>query len=44
MLPVVEDPDCYEIVVVCGAVGCGAFFWGVGEPQTKEIMNVGDET
>jgi hypothetical protein len=43
MLPVVEDPDCYEIVVVGGAAGRGAFFWGAGEPQTKEITDVGGD-
>jgi hypothetical protein len=37
MLPVVEDPDCYDIVVVGGAAGRGAFFWGAGQPQTKVI-------
>jgi hypothetical protein len=37
MLPVVEDPECFEIVVVGGAAGRGAFFWGSGQPRTKEI-------
>ncbi len=37
MVPVVEDPECYEIVVVGGGAGRGAFFWGGGQPQTKAI-------
>jgi hypothetical protein len=37
MLPVVEDPECYDIVVVGGGAGRGAFFWGGGQPQTKVI-------
>lgn len=37
MLPVVEDPDCYEIMVVGATAGRGAFFWGAGGPVTKAI-------
>ncbi len=38
MLPVLEDEDCYEIAVVGGPAGRGAFFWGGGGPVTKEIQ------
>lgn len=38
MVPVVEDPECYDIVVVGGGAGRGAFFWGGGQPQTKAIV------
>jgi hypothetical protein len=37
MLPVVEDPECYEIVVVGGGAGRGAFLYGTGESQSKVI-------
>lgn len=37
MVPVVEDPSCYEIVVVGGAAGRGTFFWGAGEPKSRAI-------
>jgi hypothetical protein len=37
MVPVVEDPSCYEVVVVGGAAGRGAFFWGAGAPVTRII-------
>lgn len=37
MLPVVEDPECYEIVVVGGGAGRGAFLYGTGESQSKLI-------
>lgn len=36
-LPVVEDPDCFDLVVVGGVAGRGAFFHGAGEPVTKVI-------
>lgn len=39
LLPVVEEAKCYEIVVVGGAGGRGAFFWGAGEPVTKLIRD-----
>jgi hypothetical protein len=37
LLPVVEDPECFEIVVLGGAAGRGAFLYGAGEPQSKRI-------
>lgn len=37
MLPVVEDKDCYNLVVVGGTVGRGSFMWGSGAPVTKVI-------
>jgi hypothetical protein len=37
MLPVLEDPECYDIVVVGGAAGRGTLFYGAGEPVTKPI-------
>jgi hypothetical protein len=37
LVPVLEDAECYDIVVVGGAAGRGAFFWGAGEPVTKAI-------
>jgi hypothetical protein len=37
MLPVVEDKDCYNLVVVGGTVGRGSFMWGSGAPVTKLI-------
>ncbi|MFM0500420.1 UGSC family (seleno)protein [Paraburkholderia caffeinilytica] len=37
LLPVVEDPSCYDVVVLGGAAGRGAFLYGAGEPQTKRI-------
>jgi len=37
MLPVLETPDCYEIVVVGADVGRSMFFWGANEPVTKPI-------
>lgn len=38
LVPVLEDADCYDIVVVGGTAGRGAFFWGAGEPVTKPIQ------
>jgi hypothetical protein len=43
MLPVVEDPSCYEIVVVGGDAGRGAFLYGTGQSQSKLIEDVGAE-
>ncbi len=37
MLPALETPDCYDIVVVGADVGRGLFFWGAGEPVTKPV-------
>lgn len=39
LLPVLEGPDCFDIAVVGGPVGRGAFFWGCGEPMTKVIRD-----
>jgi hypothetical protein len=36
-LPVVEDPACYDIAVVGGAAGRGAYFYGGGEPVTMSV-------
>ncbi len=36
-LPVVEDPGCFEIAVVGGAAGRGAYFYGAGEPVTMPV-------
>jgi len=36
-LPVVEDPSCYDIAVVGGAAGRGAYFYGAGEPVTMPV-------
>lgn len=37
LLPVVEDPACFEIVVVGAAAGRGSYFYGAGGPVTKVI-------
>ncbi len=37
MVPVVEDPQCYELLVVGGAAGRGTFFWGAGAPVSRAI-------
>lgn len=37
MVPVLEDPDCFDIIVVGGAVGRGAYLWGSGEPISRPI-------
>jgi hypothetical protein len=34
-VPIVEDPGCFEIVVVGSAAGRGAYFYGAGEPVTS---------
>jgi hypothetical protein len=36
-LPIVEDPSCYDIAVVGGAAGRGAYFYGAGEPVTMAV-------
>jgi hypothetical protein len=36
-LPVVEDPGCFDIAVVGGAAGRGAYFYGAGEPVTMPV-------
>ncbi|MFQ5879003.1 MAG: hypothetical protein ACE5IZ_02355, partial [Dehalococcoidia bacterium] len=37
LLPIVETPDCFDIAVVGGAAGRGAYLYGAGEPVTKLI-------
>jgi hypothetical protein len=37
LVPVLEDVGCYDIAVVGGPAGRGAFFYGAGEPVTKPI-------
>lgn len=37
LVPVLEDAGCYDIAVVGGAAGRGAFFYGAGEPVTRPI-------
>ncbi len=37
LLPVLEDPECFEIAVVGATAGRGAFLWGSGGPVTKAI-------
>lgn len=36
-LPVVEDPACFDLAVVGGAAGRGAYFYGAGEPVTRPV-------
>jgi hypothetical protein len=36
-VPIVERPDCYEIVVVGGAAGRSMYFYGAHEMITKPI-------
>jgi len=36
-LPVVEEPGCFDIAVVGGAAGRGAYFYGAGEPVTMPV-------
>ncbi|MBI1735266.1 MAG: hypothetical protein HYR51_08835 [Candidatus Rokubacteria bacterium] len=36
-IPVVEDPTCFDIAVVGGAAGRGAYFYGAGEPITMAV-------
>ena len=35
MLPVLEDPDCFDIVVLGGAAGRGALLYGGGQPKAS---------
>jgi hypothetical protein len=37
LVPIVEDLGCFEIVVVGGAAGRGAYFYGAGEPVTMPV-------
>ena len=36
-VPIVEDPGCFDIAVVGGAAGRGAYFYGAGEPVTVPV-------
>jgi hypothetical protein len=36
-LPVVEEPACFDIAVVGGAAGRGAYFYGAGEAVTMPV-------
>lgn len=36
-VPIVEDPGCFDIVVVGAAAGRGAYFYGAGEPVTMSV-------
>jgi hypothetical protein len=36
-VPIVEDPGCFDIAVVGGAAGRGAYFYGAGEPVTLAV-------
>jgi hypothetical protein len=36
-IPVVEDPGCFDLAVVGGAAGRGAYFYGAGEPVTMPV-------
>ncbi len=36
-VPVVESPECFDIAVVGGAAGRGAYFYGAGEPVTMPV-------
>jgi hypothetical protein len=36
-IPVVEDPECFDIAVVGAAAGRGAYFYGAGEPVTRAV-------
>jgi len=38
LLPIVETPDCFDVVVVGGAAGRGAYLYGAGAPVTKPIQ------
>jgi hypothetical protein len=37
LVPVVEDPGCYEIAVVGGVAGRGTMMLGAGAPVTKPV-------
>ena len=37
LVPIVETPECFELAVVGGQAGRGAYFYGAGEPITKVI-------
>jgi hypothetical protein len=36
-IPVVEDPGCFDLIVVGGAAGRGTYFYGGGEPVTLAV-------
>ena len=37
LLPIVESPDCFDVVVLGGAAGRGAYLYGAGAPVTRPI-------
>jgi hypothetical protein len=37
LIPVVEEPTCFDVAVVGGAAGRGAYFYGAGEPVTMPV-------
>jgi hypothetical protein len=37
LVPVLEDAACYDVAVLGGVAGRGAFFYGAGAPVTKAI-------
>ncbi len=37
LVPIVETPECFELAVVGGAAGRGAYLFGCGEPVTKLV-------
>ena len=39
LLPVLEDPECFDVAVVGATAGRGAFLWGSGGPVTKPITD-----
>ena len=39
LVPVVEVPECFEIAVIGGNAGRGAYFYGAGGPVTEVIEN-----
>jgi hypothetical protein len=36
-IPIVEDPGCFDLMVVGGAAGRGTYFYGAGEPVTMPV-------
>jgi hypothetical protein len=37
LLPVLEEPGCFEVAVLGATAGRGQFYWGCGGPVTKRI-------
>ncbi len=38
LLPVLEEPSCYDVLVLCAVAGRGHLYWGAGGPITKAIQ------